>query len=613
MTTTRPHPGRTPITAARLLGWTIAGMFPLALWLAATLALGGDLGMSTDDYTLILRDPSTNAAPSPFNPWINHPYFWRPLHIGMLHTVGTVLHSHWSLVHIACAAMHGLVACAIFLFLRSRLNDPRAPAAAALLFLVAPMNHEVIFWFSTLSAGISSLLILALLRLYSGWAAGTRGRFALAIMPALAFLAPCFYEQPAAGLLALPALYFAVRPRDERFGRSLLRCLSSTSLIALGCMLYVGLMLVTTPEAARGGAASFVHVEQLSSRFGQIISSIQNVLTGGKARELLRGGLAVGWSQLTSGTLWVWIPAVAITIPPFFVWWLRPSLHHIGPSSAPNRLPPRRAWLVVTGLLMFLGAWLPVFAIHGQGVDFRTLYFPLIGLAIVLAALLDALLAAVRARIAQATLIALAAAVLVPAVLLSTVVLIGAQTMWQRRARIDQSELAQLRQLIPDPPRDAFFVPIELAAQPASLNLPWFDRFRLGVFQTDWSSRAAIRRAFQRADVRAIARQSWRPYGLTPTPAGLLLARGVKAELEPQTDGPDGALIPHDRLIPFVEGPKGQIKLVRELVFQSPDGTSTSLSIPSVQSLVEKGLVRRGLTASATIPLPAPAPPTSLP
>jgi hypothetical protein len=580
-----------------------AWMFPVLCWLVATMYLGGNLGKSTDDYSINLRDPATNAIPSPFNPMERYPFFWRPLHVIMCFGVGTLWPEANRSVHLVVAVFHGLACLGLYLLLRELTRTRLAPALAAVLFMVYPLHGEVAFWFCTTSTAIGAAVFFAAGLAAVRFARGERERWGLlGAVFVLTFVVTCFYEQSAALAAALPFVCVGVSPARIGWPRRLQRATAATAAAGAACVLYVGLLFKTAPESARGAMGSIVQPDRVAARFSEFLNGVRNNLIGERSSQLVRGGLQVGWETLHSprgvvagslllaaGVLWL-------------VWATRKGGEREDDSA--DAVPSSAAgWLIVSGVATFVAGWLPVFIIDRQIVELRNTYVPLLGAAMVLAGVLDLVFSMRfpgRAGLVRNMRLAVAAAACA-AIGVGIVSLVGLQTFVQARWKQDLREIAELKRLVPKPPPNTVFVPLRTSAMAAHTGYILFDRARYGVFETPWSAHAAIQFAYGRNDVGATSYNPWLPPPRMPLdkpgPDGARWTRGLSRQqtalFPPDPDG--GLRIPWANMVPFVTEPPRQgneLRLVRRVDAERADHMDLEVRPPLVHAAMEAAKAR---------------------
>ncbi len=595
-----------------------AWLFPILCVLAATLFLGGDLGKSTDDYAINLRDPVTNALPTPFNPIERYKFFWRPLHNTMCFGVGTLWPDANRSVHVAVALFHMLACLGLFLLLRELTRTRLAPALAALIFAVYPLQGEVAFWFCTTSTAIGAAIYFAAALVTVRYARSQPGTHWLLVpIFALFFLITCFYEQSAAPAAALPFIVLAASPRSLGWSVRISRAISAAVAAGLACIVYVALLILTAPPNARGGAGSFVKAERLVDRFHEFSTGVRNILYADRASHITRGSLQLGWEALHSPLGIVTASALLAAAVLWLIWATRRGGQRDS-LATPTRQPPDFGWLFTAGFATFIAGWLPVFVIDRQIVELRNTYIPLLGVAMMQAALLDAVLSlrfpakSYFPRVIRFT-TALAG---VAAVAIGVIALIGYQSFLQARWRQDQREIAELKRLIPNPPPNTVFVPMRTSATAARTGRILFDRVRYGVFETPWSAHSAIAFAYKRNDLGATSYNPWLPPPRVPLdkpgPDGARWTRGLSKEMTLLFPAdPDGGLrIPWANMVPFVTEPFSQgneLRLLRRIDSERADHRDLEVRPPIVHAAMDAAKAA-GMTCPTTtyrFPIPS--------
>lgn len=600
---TAPAAPGTPLLR-RIAPW----LLPVALWAAATLFLGGDIGKNVDDYSINARDPVTGAVPSPFNPYFEVPWFWRPLHVAMMYGGGTLLANDYRVLHIFGAAMHGAAVFGLWRVLRQTCSSRFASAAPALLMLVQPLSSEVPLWYPTTctSVGMAFFFVLCLLTIRFAQTPGLGWRLP-ALMWLVAMIVPSFYEQSATGIAALPALVLATAPsshsRSRRFSRAVLAALICGS----ACVLYIALFRMTAPENTRGGAATMVKLHRLSGRAHEFLNSIAFNLWGDRFADIVVGSVRLGWTAVRRAEGVVWAGVILAAGITLLGRWRRIGDHLPAGASAgsdPGLPPARRGWVFLFGAGIFGASWLPLVIVEHQAIELRNLYIPLIGVCFMLAPMLDLIAERLRRRTrgTQTLAGAVGAAALGALLLPSVVGMVGWQLNFRERWRQDQHEVHQLMRLFPSPPSGAIFAPMEQRYISGNTGRYWFDRALIGAFQTPWSGRPNVQTNYRRDDLFATSFNPWAPMPFdAPDLEGV---RYVSDIVTPLPKDPRGRIrIPWDRLIPFAVDKSGRVRLVDRIESQQPDGNDLSITPP----LVAQALKANPKAPTTTVRIDGPA------
>jgi hypothetical protein len=570
-------PGRGTIVAA----W----LFPVLAWAAATLYFGGALGKNCDDYSVNMRNVVTDALPSPLNPWMHFPYFIRPLHHVLVFGGMTLFPTADRGLHIFLACCHALACLAIWRLMREFTRTRLAPAAATLVFLVLPWHGEAVFWYSTISTSIGVAMFcwaaLAAMRCCRDPAFNVLRLVQIAL---IAFLVPCFYEQSIAPAAALPLIGLAATPASWPWARRSGRAIAATAAAGLATISYVTLFVATAPKVARGGATSFVPRHRVAEKLHETIGSAKYNLIGDRAHDIFLGSLSLGRQVVATPKGLV----IGSLLLPAAVLWAVWAIRKGGacddcepqPPSNPDRGQWRAAWLIPIGGVIFVASFLPIYVIDKQVVELRNLYVPLFGAALILGGLFDlvftsaACASLLRSDRGFASILgrAVVAGTTITAVAFGAIGLIGFQQLYRNRSARDLREVAQLKELFPNPPPGTVFVPFRTRSKGAETNYALFDRHCPGVFQTPWSAPALLLRSYHRSDIGTTSSNPWAALPLDKPDERAVhwkTAFGFPLPLDP--DG--GVRIPWDSIVPFVTDarPDARVRLISEITVEMPD------------------------------------------
>lgn len=571
-----------------------AWVFPVAIVLVSLLYFGGEIGKHADDWSINLRDPVTGLAPTNLSAYFgSYQYFWRPLHLWMLFGVGTHLFDDVRPVGLFCIAMHLVAGWQLYRLIRLGTHCWPPAAIATMIFVLAPHHYEVSYWFSSISTAIGSATFLYALRWGSERLADARanGRppgvrfFAGAFT--LAFLTPCFYEQPSAMTGAAPFIAAAVLlSRGERFrhlvdprAKSCRRVLAFTLALGLASVLYVALMVATAPRGARGGDSSFVSSARLSARLNEVLGGAEFCLWGERARQVVLGAWEIGTRELESGVgLSVFVAVAALALGWCVVVVVAPISGGHSPSSSGAAIPAHgthtahstlisRACWIGAGFTVFILGFAPIAMLDRQNVEMRNVYVPLIGAAIVLAQLLDmcwclcarwpSVQRGVRGVLALAS---------VSLLLACAVCQVGLQDALRKLWLSDVRAIEELARAVPQPPPTAVFVPVTDPRRPVGSRQPLFDILRPSSFAAVWAATAMLQDQYKRTDVSAVRCSPWAPSPFDD--AGPL---GLRWRSIPRLD--DASWVEWERIVPFMFDAKGRVRLIDTLAVERWSGT----------------------------------------
>ncbi len=596
----------------------------LLAWLVGCFYFRGDLGKYLDDYAFVLRDPVTHE-PLPLrrttgHPWQDYHYFWRPIHLAMMYVVNTLFWENDAMIHAIVAGWHALAAFMLWKLLRElRPNDRAAHVfalGAAVLFMVLPWNYQVMIWPSTASAAIATAILLhaCILALrHARWEGGWATRRFLIVLPILSFIAACFYEQPAAAFCAVPVVWLSASQRTGSFSKRLVRALGLGVLVGVPLVAYAVLLRFTAPPFARGGGGGLAPA-QLVDRLGDTGSAFADALAGGRTLRLLGGSWRQGLEALHTplGVVMALLLALAGV-----VWALSGRPMRASFERTPGDVPP--PWAVAIALAMLAGAMAPVALIEDQGVQHRLLYVPLAAGVVALWAVLVGVTNACGRGSPKAVgaLGVLVRGLFASGVVAGCVCLVGFQSLYHQRWRLDQRQLGELRAIASnehaDIPADVVLVPLKLRDRAAGTGVPVFDGWLRSVFETGWTARYATRFALRMPESAGVASAHIQPGGRLPLgawsqtsvryrPTPTIYER-LLADREGWTvgasddDAPAGVEIPYERMLPFITTRGGDVVLVRTLtVSRHARGTREPvirvIDFPLVEALAHDAKVK---------------------
>jgi hypothetical protein len=459
--------------------------FALALCLGAHFLYLGDIGKWREDFTWTLRDPVTGL-----NDWaglFRFPFFWRPCSLVYVRGLNTLFWNFDPPRQALAVLAHLFTAWMLLRAMRAWGASPRIAGTGALLFLVLPQTYEVALWPSATPTAIATGIFLLLV----AWAPRLAKARPLAIagFVALGAVIPCWNEQPAAGLAALPLLLLADRGEPRRLTRAVL----ITGAVGLACVAYLALYLVTSPHGGRGAIGSYTPPDELANKVLIILRDAADKLVGTSAYGMLRGGLRLGAPVLetTRGVLWLLFATLA-----GLAWAFRSRYPtaHIGPR------PPWQA--ILFGVLAAAAMLVPMVVITLVRVEPRMLYAPAACLIFAGTCAVTALLRRPALALAGPRWINVAfAAPFSLALIVFGTALTGYQTMLRTRSRMDWAEIKLIAQLIPNPPPETLFLMVKDATSAAGTHFHAFDRAEFGAWSRDAYGCALLRLTYSRTDL----------------------------------------------------------------------------------------------------------------
>lgn len=558
-----------------------AAVFPAALLLFAGFFFGGHLGWWSDDYWHNQRDPVTDSIRALV---MDRGFFLRPLFYIVVPAVTTLLWHHDWAAHALQLSVHATVVLLLWRFLLSLGTSRAAATAAALLFMVYPVQFEALFWVAALPTVIAAAIMLAVLLLAVRIASGSVGPAWSVASALLTFVVCCLNEQPAAAVAAMPVLAWALVPpgRGWSLDRAF-RALVPTAACSAAIILYVFLRVSdkNAPHGARGSAESFIRPGALPERTMSFLNVLWRRLV---MKNWSRGALSEGWDQVVAAGPWAWL-ALAFTLACAVSWAV-----HRRPRATEPAPPVRAGRLAMVGLALFITGWLPILIMASYEPDSRVRYWPDIGLALLLAVLFDKL----AARITRPGVLLAGRVTLAAWLIASALMLIGAQSGFRARWTMDRSESSELRRLIPDPVPYTFFIPLDIRARALETGAPVLDTHFRSVWEFPWTTPNWIQRVYRRDDLRCGYWRHWTP----DTPVRGADETGVHYAdtLGPRfPELPDGTrLIPWDRAVIFTIGRDRVLRIATRVELEGP-GAPRSIEIPQARGLPEHAVRLKGL------------------
>lgn len=493
--------------------------------------------------------------------------FWRPLYRIAVPLLQTLLWKHEWANHMICSAAHGVTAMLVWLLL-TRLGMTRlAAAAGGMIFALYPVHFEVFFWPATLPTSLSTSTTLLALLVAISHARGQTGTWGVFAVGALTFTAACWNEQPACLSAAIPFIYLGQRRSGEPLVRLLGRSLPST-LIALAA-----LIAYVVAHRAQGIRPPAIGHDSMIVPLDEIWKWTRFYAYWGRGRLLLhdfnRPATVEGLTCLARHPLAAWafgIP-IALSAPAWLIW-----QRALGDGRAVGTAAPLVLPLVVTAIAMLAGPLVPVIA-FGYGPMPRLVYAPMVGIALLFAMAIDIASRHWRSEAHTGTRWrTLTAAVQVALALWFILMLVGVQSMFQKRSRQDLEEVAQLRAMIPDPVPGSVFAPVRVEPPPSIPGAAGFGKWFTGTMHSRWwSAQWIIRHAYRRADLDC-GRCYWWEDGFEA-----VNARGVRVR--------EVGFVPWEKVIPFEIDPSGKVNLVNQIIVEGVDGSRRTFDVPQVVGL----------------------------
>lgn len=582
----------------RLPPWLVHASVPVLLWVFATVLFGLDLGRLGDDHGVSTRKPETGELLRVFpraEHFFHKPFdseeglFRRPLYVPWIVASNTLLWNHPALLNLLDAVLYLGVAGALYLLLRALAIGRPAALVATAVCIAYPGYGQVVFWKAasgtTIAVGLTLLAFLAAI----AYVRPPKPRWVLLpVLATLAFAVPAFNEQPAPALAAIPLFMLAAGRSDNKLRPVLLRTTTVTLLVGAVCALY-GTMLIIS---GRDANEPFTLAE-LPAHSASMLVDLAEALA---LQEFAAAALDAGWATVraapTRSALLLGL-LIAASVP-----WLRRLRAE---TDSPNENNVRAKWKLV--LLAALAACVltlpPVVIIRRYPVwESRLLFAPGVMLTIALGAGLEGLAAWWRSRpqTLRQRLFPVWGAGLVLGLVLLALMMVGSQEPYRRRAAADAAQAAMLRELMPDPPKHAFFMPLDAEdaraariASETSHSTRWHGIGSYSAWHWPWTTRHFIGQVYERSDVRAGFATTALPRVQGVEDDGLRYSRIGPNPWPYKRHSKGGFLVPWDAIVPFVVLEDGSLHLVTAL--QLPGGGVVQME--TLRSGVEAGLVPR--------------------
>ncbi len=538
-------------------------------------------GKYSDDYAASLIDPASGRAVWPDSPLDLVDHFGRPLHLMLTPVLQTLLWNHDWVYHLLNGIAHLLCVALLASLLRTLGASWAGTSAGIAAFCFFPFHHEVIFWSMSLVIALATALMLASMLVAMRFVRMDPGeRMSWALLPLLALLAfivPCFYEHPSAALGVLPILVLALPAGSAGWRRRLIRTALMCGVAWGATLVYVALKVATAPPLARGSSETLVDPADLPARFLAIHAQAGRWILA-RIERAFPGAIETGLSMLRDPLTLAGM-ALAVAGMAMFV---RAAIRSSAASKGDT--PSRRSLaLVVAGAGIVSLALLPYSLVHLASLAARAWYLPAIGGGIALAGLVDLLLASTRNLPIARWIDAGVALLTVMMGLTGALAQIGYGEAMRRQSQADIDQSARLAAMLDRPDPWVVLVPMHSAFRPTHTGADLFDAELIAWHRVVWAIRSLMRFQMQRNDLHAI---EWGPWN----PAGPL------RDVDDDGWSYPGWLPPHpvtpQRLsrvswsdtIPFTIDADGGIRLVDEIILESPDGRDRRISLDHVRT-----------------------------
>lgn len=561
--------------------------FPVVLWFIASFAFLGDWGRWNDDYFHDLRDPVTHeglAGPMA----LQSGTAFRPLFYAIVPPLITNVGEAMWIPHAVGALVHGLVCWWVYVLSRRLGLTWRGASLATMIVLVYPPHWQAVLWASAMPTALATAGVLELALIVDR--AARRGNqpsvwFVLGCV-ALGLAIPSLNEQPAACVPALLVLVGSLNPRVAFVRRAM-----PLAGALLGIAIYVAWFWLSVSSAQRGGVGTLVGLGDVASRVSVVADRVWFYL---RFKEMGRGPILQTFEVIAQHRVIVLIYAAALVIAG--VAWIRrwSRLEPDEASGAGACADAASVWFpwraIALGLGMFACSWIPIVMIRAQGVESRLLYPGWPGLAIAIAAGLDAL--GRRGREGRAgRVIRTATGVVIAAIaVLGGLMFVGIQSALRERARLDGVEGARLAELAPRIPPGSIVLPLAALSTPTNTGVRAFDTMVYGALRRPWASASYLPKALRRNDLASGWVGDWDrwtpiidPFSSKDGSEGLLYDNPKlwieKLAVEFPTNGQGATILPANRILAFAIDEAGRVRLVERVEFESVAGDPAPVRI----------------------------------
>ncbi len=483
----------------------------LALWWPATMFPGPSRGWWNDDYYMCGRDPATGAivhyiqtAPSPFDPRSPHVMAWRPVAYVSASFLITFFWSHDGVVHAFQAVLHLASVLLLWRLLAAFDLGWRARLLGALVLLCHPAPFEGILWSTVMCVPMAAAVLLLAAGLYLRHVSGELSRAGHVVMVLLLAGVPLIYEQTAACAAALPLLALARARRGEPAERWARRDTWRVlwPLLLAGAFLGVYLQIITStlPSTTHGSAGSLSPPGALAPRWLSMTHELGRQMLGSFVRaDAMRSGLESAREHL--------LPAGGVLAAGLLGFVAR--AREWARASPDDRARPgehqRLLWLAIFALAWIGLSVLPVAAVSWAQMRPRMTYPGLIGLAVLVAAIADALRSPLARPGRVFTIVRTTLGVLVLVACASGVLsLMGAQRGYRLRSHADARSLEEIRAALPDLAPGSVLVPLGVDNAMTSLGRAEINWYYASPWYWSWSWPSFARLGLHRGDVRAL-------------------------------------------------------------------------------------------------------------
>lgn len=483
-------------------------------------------------------------------------------------------------------ALHVLATVSLYCLMRSTVSSPFPAAASAMLFLVFPLHHEVVY------APISG---------NDAVREAVRACVSLTLVCVSAIgLHRIVRADPRAPIVAWPAM-MAIGVVLGRFGVQFVGVAAVAGTLAIIAAIAVRPVILRAVWASTAFAMSLA-VGVVWREWGSSPTMWQRFYDYNPFNDLVAasvGAAAFGFSILNTPTGMMLLSVLALAAITWLAWACITSLSS---DSRPSGLiladeagdPPsyERLWAwhgawwllgpaIAASAILFAASirWLAPVAV--------ALYPFAAGLAILAAVAIDALIRAFQSSSASRAAVAgVVSVIVVGAIGWSALVHVGWQSAFVRARAFDRSVITQLARVTRDPPEHARYLALRVVSPPIATGYATFDGAIPHNLSPDVFDQTSFRSAIGRNDVHLRGLRDDAAQAFQWSDENGMMLWGPYCS--PYFPGESPA--PWSQVVPFIVDRQGRVNLVRRLVFTKSDGATVRVDLPYVAGLRARGV-----------------------
>ncbi len=328
----------------------------------------------------------------------------------------------------------------------------------------------------------------------------------------------------------------------------------------------------------------------------KLAQSLRHVLAGAKGRDIVQGSIEQGLGAVRSHHLVLCIVvATAVVGAVALVAGIRARVPGGLTGVEPDGNAPRaRGQLLLLGVALLIVPWAPFVAQNARDFELRSLYVPLIGVAILVAAVGNGVcrwVAMLGDRGGVASRVSVAVAVGLAAIA-GQIGLVGVQTQFRTASRQDAVVAAQLAAMSAHVEPNTTFMILAAEHRGAATSREVYNKVLHTALRDPWCAMAFLRRSMRRSDVRLVSGS----YGLrAPLPIDHLSSESVRYT----GAGGKRRSISWESVVPLWIDSNAGVHIVEALSLQPPGRASLEVRPPRAERLAHA--VSGAAAASTTV------------